>query len=53
MNELYYWCFVLGALSGWAVPHAVHEFYEWAVDEWIAWRLRRNYRKLYWFITKE
>ena len=25
----------------------------WAYDEWIAYRLRRNYRKLYWFLEDE
>ena len=50
MNEYHYLCFFLGAYSGLVLPGIVHEFCEWAIDEWIAWRLCRNYRKLYWFL---
>jgi hypothetical protein len=50
MNEYHYLCFFLGAYSGLVLPGIVHEFYEWAIDEVIAWRLCRNIRKLYWFL---
>jgi hypothetical protein len=39
---------VLGAI--WPVYAMVHDAYEFVIDEWNAWRLRRLVRKLYWFI---
>ena len=32
---------------------AAKEAVLWAYDEWIAFRLRRNYRKLYWFLKEK
>ena len=49
MNELEFVCLVvLGA--AWPVYAMVHDAYEFVIEEWNAWRLRRLVKKLYWFI---
>ena len=44
--------FVIGLciVAGIATYDMAKEFVEWVIDEWVEFRLRRNYRKLYWFL---
>lgn len=52
MSDLEFTLYVV-LVAAWPVTAMVHEAYEFVVDEWIAWRLRRLVKKLYWFIDWE
>jgi len=44
---------IIGCCIGFGIIiyEAHKELVEWLQDEWIAFRLRRNYRKIYWFLN--
>lgn len=50
MYEWQFICFLYGALGVWGLCLMVHDTYEFVVDEYRAWRLKRLVHKLYWFI---
>lgn len=52
MNEATAFALLYGGFIGFVLCLAAIEAWEWVQDEWIAWRLKRNYKKLYWFINK-
>ena len=51
MTEWQFICLMYIGMGVWGVALMVHDTYEFVVDEWRAWRLRRLVRKLYWFIN--
>lgn len=47
--------FVIGCCMavGIVTYDSAKEFVNWVYDEWLEYRLRRNYRKLYWFLKEK
>lgn len=50
MSDFQFICFVV-LVAAWPVYAMVHDAYEFVVDEWTAWRLKRLTKKLYWFVN--